>query len=118
MLIIADSSALIALAICDALTLLDQLFKEIKVPRAVFEEVTVENKQASAKLRAYLNDKIIELVTRKRITHAQVAQLAGTSRSRVTAILNRNVKDVSTDLLLRVLGSLGYRAEIRFAKAA
>lgn len=35
MLIVADSSALVALAICDALHLLDALFDEIKVPQAV-----------------------------------------------------------------------------------
>jgi predicted nucleic acid-binding protein len=61
MLIIADSSALIALAICDALELLDKLFKDVKVPRAVFDEVTIEDKLASGKLRAYLNDKIVTI---------------------------------------------------------
>ena len=32
-----------------------------------------------------------------------VARLAHTSRTRVTAILNRNTQDISTDLMLRVL---------------
>jgi hypothetical protein len=36
----------------------------------------------------------------------------------VTAILNRNTKDVSTDLLLRVLYTLGYVAKVTFQKAA
>jgi plasmid maintenance system antidote protein VapI len=47
-----------------------------------------------------------------------VARLAHTSRTRVTAILNRNTKDVSTDLLLRVLYALGYTAKITFQRAA
>jgi hypothetical protein len=34
---------------------------------------------------------------------AQVAALAGTSRTRITALINRNTKDISTDLMLRVL---------------
>ena len=46
------------------------------------------------------------------------AALARTSRTRVTAILNRNTKAVSTDLLLRVLYALGYTAKITFKSAA
>ena len=58
MLIVADSSALIALAICDGVSLLDQLFGEIRVPQAVFDEVTIEGKPAAATLRGYLADKV------------------------------------------------------------
>ena len=35
MLVVADSSALIGLALCDALKLIDQLFQELKVPQKV-----------------------------------------------------------------------------------
>lgn len=73
---------------------------------------------AEIALRTTLNSKIVEAVRRKGLTHAQVARLAKTSRTRVTAILNRNTKDVSTDLLLRVLYSLGYTAKITFQSAA
>jgi predicted XRE-type DNA-binding protein len=73
---------------------------------------------AEIELRSDLNSKIVEVVARKGLTHAQVARLAGTSRTRVTAILNRNTKDISTDLLLRVLYALGYTAKIRFRRAA
>lgn len=73
---------------------------------------------AEIELRSDLNTKIAEVVARKGLTHAEVARLVGTSRTRVTAILNRNTKDVSTDLLLRVLYALGYRAKIRFSRAA
>jgi predicted XRE-type DNA-binding protein len=57
--------------------------------------------------RSDLNDKIIEVVAKKGLTHSEVARLAHTSRTRVTAILNRNTHDISTDLMLRVLASLG-----------
>jgi len=73
---------------------------------------------AEIELRSNLNSKIIEVVQRKGLTHAQVARLAGTSRTRVTAIVNRNTKDISTDLLLRVLYALGYTAKITFSRAA
>ncbi len=71
-----------------------------------------------SQLRSDLNDKIIEVVNKAGLTHAQVAKLARTSRSRTTAILNRNTKDVSTDLMLRILASLGYRAKVTFSRAA
>jgi predicted XRE-type DNA-binding protein len=73
---------------------------------------------AEIELRNTLNSKIIGAVHRKSLTHAQVARLAGTSRTRVTAIMNRNTKNISTDLLLRVLYSLGYTAKITFKNAA
>jgi len=73
---------------------------------------------AEIALRSDLNSKIVEVVQRKRLTHAQVARLARTSRTRVTAIMNRNTPDISTDLLLRVLYALGYTAKITFKKAA
>lgn len=73
---------------------------------------------AEIQLRSDLNSKIAQIVRSKSLTHAQVARLARTSRTRVTAIMNRNTKDISTDLMLRVLYALGYTAKIRFEKAA
>lgn len=69
-------------------------------------------------LRSDLDDKIIEAVNKVGLTHVQVAKLARTSRSRTTAILNRNTKDVSTDLMLRILACLGYRAKVTFSRVA
>lgn len=73
---------------------------------------------AEIELRSDLNDKIISVVNAKGLTHAQVAKLAHTSRTRVTSLLNRNTGDISTDLMLRILGVLGYKAKITFAKAS
>ncbi len=58
MILVADSSALIALSLCNALQFLDVLFEEIKVPQAVFDEVTVEDKKEGIGLSKYLKDKI------------------------------------------------------------
>ena len=46
MIVIADSSALVALSICDTLNLLKPLFGEIKAPKAVFEEICIADKPA------------------------------------------------------------------------
>ena len=72
---------------------------------------------AELEVRSALNDQIIKIVRRQRLTHAQVAKAARTSRSRATAILNRNTHEVSTDLLLRIVASLGYRARVTLHRA-
>jgi len=69
-------------------------------------------------IRGELNNKIIDVVKMKGLTHDQVARLAHTSRTRITAILNRNTQNISTDLMLRVLASLGIRAKLQFKSAA
>lgn len=61
MLIIADSSALISLAVCQKLSVLDQLYGEVKVLKAVFSEVTQAGKPQSEILRSYLHDKVSDI---------------------------------------------------------
>jgi len=65
-----------------------------------------------------LTERIALEVRRLDITHANLARLAGTSRPRVTAILNGNLEGVSTDLLLRLLAALKVRVELRFRRTA
>ena len=67
--------------------------------------------------RRQINDKIVAAIQESGLTHAQVAKAARTSRSRVTAIVNRNRGQVSSDLMLRILTALGYRAKITFTRA-
>lgn len=65
MILIADSSALVALSVCDSLDLLDALFGEVKVPQAVFDEVSANHKPESAVLERYLQGKIESVDTEK-----------------------------------------------------
>ncbi len=69
-------------------------------------------------LRSSLNGKIIEMVEKKGLTHAAVAKIAETSRTKITAIMNCNTKGISTNLLLRVLGALGVQAKVQFKEVA
>ena len=69
-------------------------------------------------IRSALNTKIIRVLEKRGLTHAQLAKMAGTSRTRITSLINRNTKDISTDLMLRVLGALGVSAKITFGRAA
>ena len=52
------------------------------------------------------------IVKARGLTHAYVAQEAGSSRTRVTAILNGNLDNVSSDLLIRLLGALDCRVRV------
>lgn len=61
MIIIADASPLVALAICDCLEVLEQLFDEVMVSQAVFDEVTISNKPGSEKLKIYLQGKVSDM---------------------------------------------------------
>jgi predicted nucleic acid-binding protein len=115
MLVIADSSALVALALCGGLDLLDQLFDEIKVPQAVYQEVIVKGKPAAQTLQTYLQGKVIpvslssiiitgsglgqgemEAMALYKTTHADYL-LVDDSRARKVARLNK----------ITITGSLG-----------
>jgi predicted XRE-type DNA-binding protein len=58
-----------------------------------------------------------EIALTERITHAEIARRAGTSRTRITAILNDDLQHVSSDLLIRILASLGYRVKVSVVRS-
>ncbi len=61
MILIADSSALVALSIVDKLDVLEKLFGDVYVPRAVYDEVSQENKAESYKLKNYCKDRVLDI---------------------------------------------------------
>jgi len=58
MIIIADSSPLISFALIEKLNLLEQLYQEIYVPIAVYNEVSKSDKPYSQELKQFLHGKI------------------------------------------------------------
>jgi predicted nucleic acid-binding protein len=58
MLIIADSSALIALATCQGLEILLRLYADVKVPQAVYDEVAAPEKPLATTLALFLAGKV------------------------------------------------------------
>jgi predicted XRE-type DNA-binding protein len=87
----------------------EELAETLALPAADVKEWQVQYDLA-ARLR--------EIVRKQKYTHAQVAISSGTSRTRVTAILNGDLEHVSTDLLIRILGSLGYKVRVSVVKSA
>ena len=61
MLVIADSSALVALATCDALDVLAQVYEDIRVPTAVYDEVAVPDKPQGAVLSFFLAGRVVSV---------------------------------------------------------
>ncbi len=73
---------------------------------------------AEMEFRSELTVALTKIIQAGRLTHAEIAKRAGTSRTRVTAIANGNTQGVSTDVLIRVLAATGYRTELRLKKTA
>ncbi len=90
-----------------------------KTPEALAEVLGLSPAEAKEwQVQYALLQRLKEIVRKEGITHADVAHRAGTSRTRVTAILNGRVEDVSSDLLIRILGSLGYRVTVSVKRVA
>ena len=58
MILVADCSALVALASCNGLHLLDDLFNVVIVPESVYREAVVDDKPEAQQLKDYLKDKV------------------------------------------------------------
>lgn len=115
MLIIADSSALIALAVCDGMTLLDKLFEEVKVPKSVFDEVVIEGKPLSDVLRSYLSGKTVSidltdyLTVSSGIGQGELEAMALYKKLHADYLLidDRRARKVAQLNLIKIIGSLG-----------
>ena len=61
MLIVADSSALIALAVCNALDMILQVYDDLKIPEAVYMETVAPEKPYSDALGAFLTERVVKV---------------------------------------------------------
>ena len=86
-----------------------ELAEALALPAAEVREWRVQHDLAA---------RLKEIARKQKYTHAQIATRSGTSRTRVTAILNGDLEHVSTDLLIRVLSSLGYSVRVSVVKSA
>lgn len=93
MLIVADSSALIALAACNGLELLLKVYDEIKVPEAVFSETVTPEKPYSELLGNFLSDKVVHVDTARWVLAA-----GGLGRGEIEAMAL--YKQLNADALL------------------
>ena len=61
MLIVADSSALIALATCDGLDVILRVYDDMKVPEAVYAEIVSPEKSKSDELGTFLANRVVKV---------------------------------------------------------
>jgi predicted nucleic acid-binding protein len=115
MILIADASALIALATCDSLTLLEVIFGNVLVPEAVFSEVTKVDKPQSARLRSYLHGKV-RVVDMRRYVYLDAFADAGETQAMLLykelaanylLIDDRRGRKVAKINQIKTVGSLG-----------
>ncbi|MGK5092398.1 DUF3368 domain-containing protein [Deltaproteobacteria bacterium TL4] len=93
MIVVADSSPLIALATCEALELLCLLFQDIRIPRAVYQEVTILDKPHSSILKKYFQEKVEDVKLDDYVIH-----VPGLNRGELEAMAV--YKHLKADLLL------------------
>ncbi len=93
MLIVADSSALIALATCNALDLLVQVYDDLKVPEAVYAEVVAPEKPQSDALGIFLSERVVKVDPTRWVLAA-----GGLGRGEIEAM--SLYKELSADVLL------------------
>lgn len=93
MLIIADSSALIALATCQALDVLLEIYDDVKVPEAVYMETVAPEKPQSDLLGEFLTGRVVQVDTSRSVIAA-----GGLGRGEIEAMTL--YKQLSADLLL------------------
>ncbi len=86
----------------------EDLADALGLPRSAEEEWQVQH---------VLLARVKDVSRRQKLTHLEIARRAGTSRTRVTSILNDDLDHVSSDLLIRILASLGYRVKVSVVKS-
>jgi hypothetical protein len=93
MLIVADSSALIALATCDGLHVILQVYDDVKVPEAVYAEIVAPEKPQSDALGEFLSDHVVKVDTTRWVLAA-----GGLGRGEIEAMAL--YKELAADALL------------------
>ncbi len=85
----------------------------VRTPEALAKAIGLSEAESTEwRVQYALLKRLQKIVQQNGLTHAEVARRASSSRTRVTAILNGNLDNVSSDLLIRLLGALGYRVRV------
>ncbi|MCX6602380.1 MAG: XRE family transcriptional regulator [Acidobacteria bacterium] len=89
----------------------------VKTPEALAHTLGLSGLEAPEwQVQHELLTRLRQIVAEGALTHAEVAKRGGSSRTRVTSILNGNLDNVSSDLLIRLIAALSYRVSITVAR--
>ncbi len=123
LLVVSNSSVIIALARICRLDLLEKLFRRALVPEAVWEEITIEGKPGSEKVRRarFIH---VERVRSERLAsllkefvdegEAEAITLALEVNADILLIDDRDARDLAKKLGLQVMGTLGVLALAKY----
>ncbi len=113
MILIADSSALIALSIVDKLDILEKLFGEVYIPRAVYVEVSQENKNKSQELSLYCRDRALDISSEINFNislglgESEAVMLYKEKNADFLLCDDKKAKKFAQNFDIKVIGSLG-----------
>jgi predicted nucleic acid-binding protein len=115
MLVVADTSALLALAACESLGLLDVLFHEVRVPPAVFRECVHPGKPGAELLDTYLRERVVDVdlnqfvIAAAGLGRGELEAMALYKKIRADRLLldDNRARKVAQLNGLRVVGSVG-----------
>lgn len=115
MIIICDSSALIVLASCQSLSLLEKLFDKVYVSRWVYDEICQTGKPFYLELKSYFSDKIYdfslnekdEILSKLDIGEASAILLYQTLNADYLLIDEKKGRAICQQLNVNIVGSLG-----------
>lgn len=93
MLVVADSSALIALAVCNGLDVILQVYDDLKIPEAVYMEIVAPEKPHSDALGSFLTERVVKVDVSRWVVTA-----GGLGRGEIEAMAL--YKQISADALL------------------
>jgi len=122
LIIIADSSPLISLAIIDMLELLEYYFDDVYVPYAVYKEVSVYDKPFSEKLNHYLENKVLTVENRHMVSvlneridlgEAEAITLAFEKNADLIILDDSKARKTAQRNGLTVIGTLGLLLEAK-----
>jgi predicted XRE-type DNA-binding protein len=90
-----------------------------KTPESLAEALELDKSVAVVwQVRHEVTERIISVFGSKEITNTDLAKRAETSRARITRILKRDTGDISLDVLIRMLGTLGQKVRMKISKVA
>ena len=122
MILIADSSALIALSVVDKLEILERLFGEVYVPRAVYNEVSQENKTESHRLSLYCRDRVLDISSDINFNislglgESEAMVLYKEKNADYLLCDDKKAKKFARNFNIKVIGSLGVLLKAKEAK--
>ncbi len=116
MILVADSSPLISLAILELLDSLKIVFENLTVPKAVYDEVSKKEKPFSNELSEFLENKVLEVKNTVSVQFLRKQIGIGESEAIVLAIENNinfiliddlKGRQVSESFGIQTIGTLG-----------